>query len=419
MRGEIEIIVGDKTVYKDSNMVVDSAGSLLADIMTAPRAYADIASLSSILDTSNYTIQAISFGKGKDGYSENAHKIVLEKTQKLLNKIDVNIVSIKEESDVNDSITSSILWGTSSFPEAPSPSLSKLNPYNNFPTEDFVFDPTGTLSSVINTFNNFTDIGQNLNLIPSSINRNIPSIIDFVNNSKINNGLSVSAYYSGFLGPLYTLIGTTYGCWPEGQSQGGTPFYVFSSIEDNNFSITDIVLQNGLDFSSGVYDASSGYFAQSGTLYGYFNEASSMDYSGYVNMIMSSVPNGSYSVSDSSGGLTLSASPDFSSTGMIEYECTMASGDAVAGQLYGGIYNMGLWAMDINSALKAGYTPPLSFDVINNQKRYKLFCRKDLTTSLTQYQDTYGLAGIYTGIHYPATKPAAEKVTIKWRIYFL
>jgi len=154
-------------------------------------------------------------------------------------------------------------------------------------------------------------------------------------------------------------------------------------------------------------------------LYGYFNEASSMDYSGYVNMIMSSVPNGSYSVSDSSGGLILSASPDFSSTGMIEYECTMASGDAVAAQLYGGIYNMGLWAMDVNAALRAGYTPPLSFDVINNQKRYKLFCRKDLTTSLTQYQDTYGLVSPFAGNHYPATSPAAEKVTIKWRIYFL
>jgi hypothetical protein len=96
----------------------------------------------------------------------------------------------------------------------------------------------------------------------------------------------------------------------------------------------------------------------------------------------------------------------------------MASGDAVAAQLYGGIHNMGLWAMDVNSALRAGYTPPLSFDVINNQKRYKLFARKDLTKSLTAYQDTKGLTGSLTD-HYPATKPAAEKVVIKWRLHFL
>ena len=769
MRGEIEVIVGDKTVYKDSNMVVDSAGSLLADIMTVPRAYEDIPSASSILDTSNYTIQAISFGKGTGGYLKNSHELLEEKIKYFISNPNPVIVTTKQQSDVNSSITSSILWGTDSLPDSPNPFNKKLNlnclvssttfnliqDPNNFVGPDsswqFFQDCTGTSNTytapdgtltadtifsnggdpftdnikrdvsifpskgsveykysvymrkdytnlynsktivyfMVNSgsvvkeqieFTTFLDTGavtvtegqtfsqgpstytkdnirvtsvgdywlvevlgfkdysgksdqfrirhypgeaegvaQNLTLWGSKLdttysiypiflnnlysiqdpndfanpksafplstwkladqctgnsnthiapdgtltadtvfsngenpltdnvfqNVTIPSlhravynysiylrkddtypvrsehIIYLINltggetineriNFKINlnTGASeVTAFASvGALGytednirvtsvgdywfvevlgftdyagtcdqfrirhypgesslypgegqaltlwganlnliPPFTevqdfghnlnlipsaihsqvfdgssisiaLAGSILGCWPEGQSQGGTPCYVFSSIEDNQFGINP---DSNLEFSSGVYDASSGYFAQSGTLYGYFNEASSMDYSGYVNMIMSSVPNGSYSVSDSSGGLILSASPDFSSTGMIEYECTMASGDAVAAQLYGGIYNMGLWAMDVNAALRSGYTPPLSFDVINNQKRYKLFCRKDLTTSLTQYQDTYGLVSPFAGNHYPATSPAAEKVTIKWRIYFL
>ena len=574
MRGEIEILVGGNTVYKDTNMIVDGAGSLLADIMTAPRAYEDIPSASSILDASNYTIQAISFGKGTAGYLKNAHQNLEEKTKYFISNPNPVIVTTKQQSDVNSSITSSILWGTDSLPDSPNPFNKKLNlnclvtsastfnmiqDPNDFvdPDSSWQFDsncsgidnthiaPDGTLTADTvysnggtpysdNVFQNvtipsiqdavynysiylrkddiypvrsqhiillldggivkeridfsinldtgalevttqqsegvleytednfritsvgdywfvevlgFTDYagtcdqfrirhypgessfypgeGQNLILWGSNLYITFPNLLEtFSSLAQVqdfghNLNLIPSAIHSQVLdgsSNYIALAGSIFGCWPEGQSQGGTPFYVFSSIEDNQFGINP---DSNLEFSSGVYDASSGYFAQSGTLYGYFNEASSMDYSGYVNMIMSSVPHGSYSMSDSSGGLTLSAATDFSSTGMIEYECTMASGDAVAAQLYGGIYNMGLWAMDVNSSLKAGYTPPLSFDVINNQKRYKLFSRKDLTTSLTQYQDTYGLTGSFTGNHYPATKPAAEKVTIKWRIYFL
>ena len=433
MRGEIEILVGDETVYKDGNMIVDGAGSLLADVMTAPRAYADMPSASSILDASNYTIQAISFGKGKDGYLKNAHEVVKQKTQYFISNPDQVIVTTKDQSDVNDATTSSIIWGVSSLPEAPNPIHSKLNLDCYCPSAFDVelvggFSPFFVKADGSFTYSIIQDFGQNLNLIPSSIHSQVPSIDDF--------SFGISQTYKTDLGTLAlsatrdnlnSLLGCTLGCWPEGQSQGGTPFFVFSSIDDHDFdgsgSIGDFVdygfiHDTNLNFSSGVYDASSGFFAQSGTLYGYFNEASSMDYSGYVNMIMSSVPNGSYSVSDSSGGLILSAASDFSSTGMIEYECTMASGDAVAAQLYGGIHNMGLWAMDVNAALRAGYTPPLSFDVINNQKRYKLFARKDLTKSLTAYQDTKGLTGSLTD-HYPATKPAAEKVVIKWRLHFL
>jgi hypothetical protein len=415
MRGEIEILVGDETVYKDGNMIVDGAGSLLADVMTAPRAYADMPSASSILDASNYTIQAISFGKGKDGYLKNAHEVLLEKSRYFMSNNDPMIATTKEQSDVNDSTTSSIIWGVSSLPEAPNPIHSKLNldcsVHSDFQLSSSYF---GTeITALIQYTNAPEDFGQNMNLIPSGIYLKVSDVSSFVAASVSVPPFNLVPQVSSNIAALIT---NSIGCWPEGESEGGTPFFVFSSIEDNFTGPS--TLFDGLNFSSGVYDASSGFFAQSGTLYGYFNEASSMDYSGYVNMIMSSVPNGSYSVSDSSGGLILSAASDFSSTGMIEYECTMASGDAVAAQLYGGIHNMGLWAMDVNSALRAGYTPPLSFDVINNQKRYKLFARKDLTKSLTAYQDTKGLTGSLTA-HYPATKPAAEKVVIKWRLHFL
>ena len=77
MRGEVEIWDGDKLLHKESNLLVNGAGELLADIMTVSPSLSGIAdhATSSILDASNYTIQAISFGKDASAYQNNAHAL--------------------------------------------------------------------------------------------------------------------------------------------------------------------------------------------------------------------------------------------------------------------------------------------------------------------------------------------------------
>ena len=73
MRGVVEIYKQGKLVHSEDNLIVDGASELLADIFTVSPTYATIPSASSLLDTSNYTIQAISFGKGNNAYGRNAH----------------------------------------------------------------------------------------------------------------------------------------------------------------------------------------------------------------------------------------------------------------------------------------------------------------------------------------------------------
>jgi len=77
MRGEVEIWDGDKLLHKESNLLVNGAGELLADIMTVSPSLSGITdhATSSILDSSNYTIQAISFGKDASAYQYNAHAL--------------------------------------------------------------------------------------------------------------------------------------------------------------------------------------------------------------------------------------------------------------------------------------------------------------------------------------------------------
>lgn len=72
MLGIVEIFRGDELVAVEDNMVLDGAGELLADIMTISPSLSSTSS-SAILDTSNFTIQAISFGKDSSSYNAHSH----------------------------------------------------------------------------------------------------------------------------------------------------------------------------------------------------------------------------------------------------------------------------------------------------------------------------------------------------------
>ena len=79
MRGHVEIFATDECtgreelVLSEDNLIVDGAGELLADIMTAPRSFSGMPTVSAVLDASNYTIKAFAMGKGKMGYMQNGH----------------------------------------------------------------------------------------------------------------------------------------------------------------------------------------------------------------------------------------------------------------------------------------------------------------------------------------------------------
>lgn len=72
MKGIVEIYVGDNLLNKAPNMVVDGAAEKIVDILTTNPALA-YTSASAILDVSNYTVQAITFGKESESYNLHAH----------------------------------------------------------------------------------------------------------------------------------------------------------------------------------------------------------------------------------------------------------------------------------------------------------------------------------------------------------
>jgi len=62
-----------------------------------------------------------------------------------------------------------------------------------------------------------------------------------------------------------------------------------------------------------------------------------------------------------------------------------------------------MWTIDMNKTLMNGNTPPLSFSVLNNPRKYKLFCRKGVSKDLTYINNINNY----------------QDLTIKWRIHFL
>jgi len=74
MKGIVEIYSKGKLLVSE-NITLDKAGENIADFMTLSPDIVDITSASALLDTSNYTIQAISFGKDASAFTQNAHNL--------------------------------------------------------------------------------------------------------------------------------------------------------------------------------------------------------------------------------------------------------------------------------------------------------------------------------------------------------
>jgi hypothetical protein len=367
MRGEVEVWKGDKLLHKSPNMLVDGAGVTLADIMTVSPSLSGVedTATSSILDASNYTIQAISFGTGSDAFKKNAHYL----TDKKVTYIGDSLSGIMDDRGISVVANVGDAAATSYYPEVglpsyPDPALEVLESNTNVSAI-----VGGTAVSSV-----FPGNGQLTNFLPSAIMSSMMEDTVF------------SSTPSGFT------AATVLGCFPEGSS---APYTTQANIStrifrnENNVTVTKSVIGN----------------------YSFFNEVSSMDVSGFVNMIMSSVPDSTYDMSSTASGLTLSAeaetSPNYKGWEYVEYSVALAAGDVGHANIYGGIYHLGLWTIDLKKSLQNGNAPPYGFGVLNNPRKYRLFCRKGFTKNLCYIEDDTGDG-----------EDNYSDLVIKWRIYF-
>ncbi len=329
-------------------MVVDGARQLLADAFTISPSYASIQSASAVLDASNYTVQAIAFSKDSAGFSNYAHAYN-PSSQVILEASGGNLIIAVTTTPSVSAYNSTL----ATLPSYPSPLDTQLEPTSNTSG----LHGSSILSSLI------AGNGQNLNIIP---------------------------YRAALLGSLSGLA-PYFGCYPEGSSVNGTRAYVISGITPQTINL-----------------ATSSVTNQVATLrlVSLFNSLSSMDTSGFITQVSDST--------DSSGRLITSSTSTFSSTGgEVSYIITVSGGasDGAALSLYGGVYTLGLYSINVLDSIRAGGVPPLQFAPINNPRKYRLFAKKSFTQNIFKHQDKPPIGEI-------AGLQSAPNLRIVWKIGF-
>lgn len=365
MRGVVEVWRGDEKILEGPNMLVDGAGALLADIMTVSPSLSGVEdqATSSILDTSNYMIQAMSFGTASQAFQATGRDVSFYRLQ----SIEQIVTTIQRAGNYN---TAAFLTVSSNLPAPPTfventffvESLDPSIPVLGVDTDVSSAIPIDGVDLAISSL--FPGNGQHVNFMPSAMRNAMTDSTPF----------DVSA----------EVIGNLMGSFPAGHSERGSAgagaFYINSKYgTQQGFAL----------FANGSYP----------------NEASSMDVSGFLTTAMSAVPDGSKNpMADLSSGLCLSAPAEQANEGFpfIEYSTQLSQDDLLYLNWFGGLFTLGLWTIDIKQSLLNGNTVPFGFSVLDNPRKYRLFCRKMTSKDLTYIDDWR----FY------------EDLTIKWRIHF-
>lgn len=190
------------------------------------------------------------------------------------------------------------------------------------------------------------DVGHNLNLIPSG-------------------GVSASL-----------------GCYAP---TGVFTVHILSASVDAGQPLTDNLIV------SAIYQNVSG-----------FNAYETIDPRGFILMDVSSILEGRQREnSNVFGGLIVSHQDDWDDPLLgnlaVDYILNIDSKDFLCLNIFGGIYNIGLWCYDIRAMLDKGLQPPFTqYD--KEQLEYKLVARKTFTRDLTYYCDSTEPGGKVPGI---------------------
>jgi hypothetical protein len=327
-------------------MFLDSAREHLADIMTINRSLSQIPSASAILDTSNYTFQAISYGKDPEGFKYHAHALISPSGD---GKIKVVSYGPMNVSSYSSKVTASALsQNYKQYPSSPIPTDTRLE-----------------MRSTATNYSASPDLGQYLN----------PTIHP-----------DLSAYYQ--------LIGGI-------PSKSGSPYIVYNSSGGMLFSgniLPSTYNLSGLMDSSGFLTFAPGNLIYQQTLY-------------LLSLNSVLFP-------DSLGlGVIRSAESTFPSG--ISLRWSIPPGDLGALNLFGGIYQIGLWCLDIKEMLKQGNNPPYIWNPLNNVRKYKLFAKNVFSKDLINYSDALGQSGFVNLFQQLFGWENSIGMIINWNINFV
>lgn len=126
-----------------------------------------------------------------------------------------------------------------------------------------------------------------------------------------------------------------------------------------------------------------------------FTSPSAIDSRGFIiNTVSSMLEGRSLEDAEEYRGLLLSYDEFWSGDNLhIRYVLGIRPEDFIVLNAYGGVYNIGLWGIDLNKMLAKGMLPPYTLGASDDME-YRLLARKTFTRDLTHYQDDVDLPGL-------------------------
>lgn len=352
--GEINIYDNGKLIQQTSNMLVDGAGKTIVDMLTTNPQLSSIASCSAILNASNYTIQAFSWGKDSRAWSYNAHSAsAISFLSALKIPSFVSAANVSSPNQING------------LPDSPSPTDEYLENPVNIPVLSFGnFTPSGNWHSgnLVNLIGHWRELSAN-GIAPFELSTTSGLTIQEISGVAFRYGCFSSGTMAPFVTGMIVLSGST------------TP------NTSSTLPITAVAGYNG-------------------------SANRCMDYRGFINYVgvssTSSVSNFDRS------GLVMVHDLNFSSLLQVTYQHEIQFRDVLTCTLYGGANSIGLWTINVRDTLKA-QQPPFTFHPVTNKRKYRLFSKKVYAKNLFYMQDNGTTPGWSA-----STKP----LTLVWKLRF-
>lgn len=327
-------------------MFVQGFGEVLTDALTVNPALADLPSASSILDTSNFTFQAVAFGKDAAGFTQHSHAISSiqyvngDSTQGASAYDNGLLTIINYASDATSGASSYIPSGTY---------LKFLSTYDSVPNYPSVTDTRLERGSTLN---------ENLRGVTSQYQyaSALPDLGHYANPALDS---QLSAVWNKIGGFAPSGAATTYG-------------YAFYNKDLSNIYV--------------------------GNVSSFFNGNQLMDKDGYLTISPSSVSQNPATTDDdyTQGSVIVSSTTDSRtpSEGRMILKSRFFQGDAVSMAAFGGVKHVGVYCVDLKEMLNSSLIPPYGWDALNNIRKYKLVAKVTILDDAFYNRDGDGQAGI-------------------------
>ena len=98
----------------------------------------------------------------------------------------------------------------------------------------------------------------------------------------------------------------------------------------------------------------------------------------------------------------------------VDLKWILNKGDAGSLLLFGGVFHLGLWCLDVKEMLKQGYYPPYSFNTLNTTRKYRLFAKKTFNKDLLYYSSNSAFKSMFVDSQFSN----ANGIVFTWKIRF-